>query len=131
MNKKILIYCLSLFILMSCAGLLTGYDARKSFEQGMALFNQGKYSDALPYFEKASELEPEYTQAYIYLGRTHLNLRQWTQAIQPLRTAYRLSPGETRREALKFSAGRAHRRGPCRTEAGQLQQLHRVPQGGP
>lgn len=102
MNKKILIWSLTLFFLTSCAGLLTGYDARKSFEQGMALFNQGKYSDALPYFQRAVELEPEYTQAYIYLGRTHLSLRQWTQAIQPLRTAYRLSPGETGKEILNF-----------------------------
>jgi len=101
-RKKLLCAIICLFMLTSCAGLLIGYDARKAFEQGLGLFNQGKYSEAVPLFQKAAELEPEYTQAYIYLGRSYLNLRQWFEAIPPLRTAYRLSPGETKKEAINF-----------------------------
>jgi tetratricopeptide (TPR) repeat protein len=45
-------------------------------------------------------LEPEYGRAYLYLGRSYLNLRRWLDAIPPLRTAYRLSPTETKKETL-------------------------------
>lgn len=90
------------FILCSCAGLLINRDARIAFDQGRALFNQGRYEEAVPHFQKASESEPGYTEAFIYLGRSYLNLGKWSAAIPPLRTAYRLSPEETRKEAVNF-----------------------------
>jgi tetratricopeptide (TPR) repeat protein len=99
MKKKVFIPVF-LFVLYSCAGLLIGSDAQREFEKGLALFNAGNYEQAAPHFVKATELEPEFGRAYLYLGRSYLNLRQWLDAIPPLRTAYRLSPTETRKEAL-------------------------------
>jgi len=90
-----------LFVLTSCAGWI-GTDARDQFEQGLSYFNQGKYAEAIPYFTKATELEPEFAQAYLYLGRSHLNLNQWVEAVPPLRTAYRLAPLETKKEAVNI-----------------------------
>ncbi len=99
MHKKILVL-VSVFVLCSCAGLFIGLDAQREFEKGLALFNAGNYEQAVPHFVKATELEPEYGRAYLYLGRSYLNLRRWLDAIPPLRTAYRLSPTETKKEAL-------------------------------
>lgn len=99
MHKKIWVL-ISMFVLYSCAGLLIGSDARQEFEKGLALFNAGNYEQAAPHFVKATELEPEFGRAYLYLGRSYLNLRRWLDAIPPLRTAYRLSPTETKKEAL-------------------------------
>jgi tetratricopeptide (TPR) repeat protein len=99
MKKKVFIPVF-LFVLCSCAGLLIGSDAQREFEKGLALFNAGNYDQAVPHFMKATELEPEYGRAYLYLGRSYLNLRRWLDAIPPLRTAYRLSPTETKKEAL-------------------------------
>jgi len=99
MHKKILVF-ISMFILCSCAGLLIGQDAQREFEKGLTLFNAGNYDQAIPHFVKATELEPEYGRAYLYLGRSYLNLRRWLDAIPALRTAYRLSPTETKKEAL-------------------------------
>ncbi len=99
MHKKILLL-VSMFVLCSCAGLFIGLDAQREFEKGLALFNAGNYEQAVPHFVKATELEPEYGRAYLYLGRSYLNLRRWLDAIPPLRTAYRLSPTETKKEAL-------------------------------
>ncbi|MDP2107371.1 MAG: tetratricopeptide repeat protein, partial [Desulfobulbaceae bacterium] len=52
----------------------------------------------VPHFLKATELDPEFDQAYLYLGRSYLSLGRWGDAVQPLRTAYRLAPAETQKE---------------------------------
>ncbi len=100
--KKQLFIVACLFILSACAGLFINPVAKDEFEAGFTLFNQGKYEDAVLRFQKAIEIEPEYTKAYIYLGRSYLNLGQWFEAIPPLRTAYRLSPKETKKEIVNF-----------------------------
>jgi tetratricopeptide (TPR) repeat protein len=83
--------CLALF-LCGCAH----YAAQSDFDKGIAYFNQGNYAAAVPYFQSATISDPEYADAYIYLGRTYLNLRQWDKAVAPLRTAYRLAPDMTK-----------------------------------
>jgi tetratricopeptide (TPR) repeat protein len=82
----------------SCAGLMKNGEARYAFEQGFALFNQGQFSEAILYFEKAVSLEPHFYQAHLYLGRSHLGLRAYGKALAPLRNAYRLSPNDFKGE---------------------------------
>lgn len=101
MRKHLFITPLIL-VLCSCAGLLLNRDARIEFEQGQTLFDQGRYEEAVPRFQKATENNPKYTEAFIYLGRSYLNLGKWTAAIAPLRTAYRLSPEDTKKEVVNF-----------------------------
>lgn len=64
----------------------------------MTLFNQGSFREALPYFQRATEENPNFAQAYFYLGRSFINLRRWREGISPLRTAYRLAPEATKQE---------------------------------
>jgi len=66
----------------------------------LGLFNVGKCEQAIPRFEKAAQLDPDFARAYIYLGRSYLCARRWLDAVSPLRTALRLSPAETRQEAM-------------------------------
>ena len=96
----IIVMVLLSFTLSSCAGLMMNREARYVYEQGLALFNQGKFADAIPYFEKAVSLEPDFYQAHLYLGRSHLNLRAYEKALAPLRTAYRRSPNKFKKEVL-------------------------------
>ncbi|MGH7782873.1 MAG: tetratricopeptide repeat protein, partial [Candidatus Binatia bacterium] len=77
-------------------------EAQYEFDEGLALFNGGKYQEALPRFQRATELDPNFGRAYLYLGRSYVSLKNWRQAVAPLRTAYRLSPDETKKEALEF-----------------------------
>jgi tetratricopeptide (TPR) repeat protein len=72
------------------------------FDQGLALFNQGNFREAIPYFQRATDENPKFAEAYLYLGRAHLSTRQWRDAIQPLRTAHRLAPEETQHEVLNL-----------------------------
>jgi tetratricopeptide (TPR) repeat protein len=81
--------------LISCAGTQKRSSAQYELEKGLALFNDGKYEQAVPYFVKASEIEPKYLEAYVYLGRSYLKLDRWTDAISPLQKAYGLAPNET------------------------------------
>ena len=87
-------------VISSCAGVPIFSGAGQEFELGLAKFNAGKYEEAIPHFSKATELDNKYTKAYLYLGKCYLSLQRWTEAIPALRTAYRLSPEETKKEAL-------------------------------
>ena len=99
---KLLSMITTFCILTSCAGIVFRTEAETQFEEGLALFNQGRYAEAIPYFEKAASVDPNYGKAYLYLGRSYVNLRKWAQAIPPLRTAYRLIPDETRSEIFNI-----------------------------
>ena len=96
-NLTIVIVLVSL-MLSSCAGLRINSEAQYAYEQGFALFNQGRFSEAIPCFEKALSLEPDFYQAHLYLGRSHLNLRAYGKALKPLRSAFRLSPNDFKGE---------------------------------
>jgi tetratricopeptide (TPR) repeat protein len=109
MNKKgiyhkkigamLLIVCLS-FCFISCAGKGFRNEVQSEFETGMTFFNQGKYKDGADHFEKAIKENPDFANAYLYLGRSYLNLGDFSKAIPPLKTAYRLSPEEVKKQVL-------------------------------
>ena len=85
-------------VISSCAGLLTSSSAIVEFERGLSYFNRGEFDKATTHFIRATELDPNYTKAYIYLGSSYINLKQWYSALIPLRTAYKISPAQTRDE---------------------------------
>jgi eukaryotic-like serine/threonine-protein kinase len=97
---KISILPLVAIVLASCAiGL---WSARSEFDSGLDLFNRGQFAEAIPHFQRASELDPNYAQAYLYLGRCYVSLGRYAQAITPLRTAYSLSPQTVGKEILNI-----------------------------
>lgn len=91
-----------LSIALSCAGLGGKDPAQAEFDLGLSLFNRGRFEEAVPHFERATEHRPDFGEAYLYLGRSYINLGRWAEALHPLRTAYRLSPGETRKEIMEI-----------------------------
>lgn len=84
--------------LTGCAAIGLWSGPRYEFEQGLSLFQRGYYREAIPYFERATELDPNFAQAYFYLGRSYVSLARWREALPPLRTAYRLAPEAAKRE---------------------------------
>jgi len=100
MNKRILSYFLAvgLVFLASCSTMNPFVPGRDNFEAGLALFNQGRFADAIPYFEDATHENPDFAQAYLYLGRAYISQSQWRAAIPPLRAAFRLSPRNAQQE---------------------------------
>jgi tetratricopeptide (TPR) repeat protein len=71
---------------------------------------------------KATELDAEFGQAYLYLGRSYLNLQRWFEALSPLRTAWRLSPGDTQKEMVSILLDALLGAAGTRLSQGQLQE---------
>jgi len=88
--------------LISCAGLDVKKTAQSEFDSGFSLFNQGHYEESIPHFERATELVPEFGKAYLYIGRAYLNLGKFREALQPLRTAFRLDPEGSNKEIAEI-----------------------------
>jgi tetratricopeptide (TPR) repeat protein len=88
--------------LSACSTARPFQEGQFSFDLGLTLFDQGKFQEALPYFQRATAENPKFAQAYLYLGRSQLSIRRWRDAIQPLRTAYRLAPEETKEEVFNI-----------------------------
>lgn len=87
---------------LGCAPL-NGYPPEQAdFDRGLALFNHGDFKRAIPYFLRATEESPDSAEAYLYLGRSYLSMRRWRAALQPLRTAYRLAPDETKDQVFEI-----------------------------
>jgi tetratricopeptide (TPR) repeat protein len=103
MSKQFTVLWLLFTLLISaCTSLRYFQTGAASFERGLALFDQGKFEEAIPHFQKATADNPDFGQAYLYLGRSYLGARRWRDAISPLRAAYRLSPAETKEEVFNF-----------------------------
>jgi cytochrome c-type biogenesis protein CcmH/NrfG len=95
-----LILALALGLLSSCAMLRS--LTNDNFDKGMAAFNQGQFDSAIHYFRKSTLENPNSAQAFLYLGRSYVSVGRWGSAIQPLRTAFRLSPHETKGEIMNL-----------------------------
>ena len=97
-----LILVMALALVTSCATLKSLTLGRDSFEVGMGLFNQGHYDAAIEHFRQSTLENPNSAQAFLYLGRSYISAGRWKSAIQPLRTAFRLSPHEAKDEIMNL-----------------------------
>tara|TARA_Y100000294_G_scaffold150139_1_gene147308 strand:+ start:625 stop:1272 length:648 start_codon:yes stop_codon:yes gene_type:complete len=91
-----------IFVLVSCAEIAIKPAAKTKFEQGLILFDKGKFEDSVPHFKEAIELDHDFSKAHLYLGRSYLNMNKWLDAIPPLRAAHRLSPNQSKKEVLNL-----------------------------
>ncbi len=104
MKNRCAIVCLVFAMIFSSSCTLLGrFDpAYASFDRGLALFNQGHFAESVPYFERATRENPEFGEAYFYLGRAYVSQSKWRAAIAPLRTAFRLAPQDAQQEIVNL-----------------------------
>ena len=103
MKNRCAVVVLSLVVTFASACSLAHFNpAHSSFDRGLSLFNQGRFAESVPYLEEATRRDPEYGEAYFYLGRAYLNQSRWRDAIPPLRAAFRLSPREAQQEIVNL-----------------------------
>ena len=101
-KRAVLLIAFVTLLMSSCASLGRFNPAYDSFDQGLALFNQGKFADSVPHFERATRQDPGLGEAYLYLGRAYVSQSKWRAAIPPLRTAFRLSPRDAQQEIMNL-----------------------------
>ncbi len=83
-------------IILACPSLAMASksEAEVSVAEGVVAYGQERYSEALPFFLRGMELDPENVRAHYYSGLTHLALNQPDQAIAPLKKAHELRPAD-------------------------------------
>lgn len=97
-----LLFLMTVALLSSCATLRTLTSGHDSFQKGMASFNQGHFDTAIQHFSQSTLENPNSAQAFLYLARSYISVGRWKSAIQPLRTAFRLSPHEAKDEIMNL-----------------------------
>ncbi len=78
-------------------------EALKAFSQGTELRNQGKMGDAIPFYQRAIELDPNFALAYARAGVIYSNLTQPEMAAQYAQKAYDLRDRVSERERFYIS----------------------------
>jgi Flp pilus assembly protein TadD len=69
-----------------------GGGAEASYNQGVIMFNSGKFAEAKTLFETATKADPSLAIAHYQLGMTAVNLGQFSEAVTALETYLKLDP---------------------------------------
>lgn len=77
-------------------------DALRAFSQAIRTFNTKGSSAAEPLFQKATELDPQFAAAHVWLGRMHADLGEETSAIESTQRAYALRERASDRERFSI-----------------------------
>jgi tetratricopeptide (TPR) repeat protein len=80
-----------------------GGNAEASYNQGVILFNGGKYAESKAQFEAAVKADPKYAPAYYQLGMAALNLGQIPDAVAALEKYMEVAPDGPKAAEVKAS----------------------------
>ena len=78
------------------AQLEFGAAAGSAFQRGLQAYNEERLEDALTLFEQAARTNPEYKQAFVWAGRTSLELGYSEEAKEYWQRVLDLDPEESR-----------------------------------
>jgi len=70
-------------------------EAKKAFEKSVRLSEKGDQEASLDYLKKATEIDPEYLEAFNNLGARYMKLGQPEQALTAFRRAMEIDPSST------------------------------------
>jgi tetratricopeptide (TPR) repeat protein len=76
----------------SASPAASSFNSNGSYTQGVALFQQKQYAQAIPYFEQAAQQDPRNSKIYYYLGITHLMVGDKRSAALNLALSNQLNP---------------------------------------
>jgi tetratricopeptide (TPR) repeat protein len=73
-------------------------EALKAYSDGRRIQYEKEFSEALPYFKRAVERDPNFARAYASLGTAYLSVSQFGQAVENYKKAYELRDRVSERE---------------------------------
>src|SRR5262245_4569717 len=83
------------------SGAVGGGNAEASYNQGVILFNAGKFAEAKTQFEAATKADPNNAMAQYQLGMTALNLGQIPDAVAALEAYLKVDPNGPKAAEVK------------------------------
>jgi tetratricopeptide (TPR) repeat protein len=83
------------------AGGGAGAGAEAAYNQGVILFNAGKFAEARTQFETATKTDPNMAMAHYQLGMTALNLGQIPEAVSALEAYLKVDPNGPKAAEVK------------------------------
>jgi tetratricopeptide (TPR) repeat protein len=105
-------------------------DAAAEFQIGQILNADNKPAEALPHFQKALELSPDFAEAALAVGRMRVQAKQYSDAIPLLERVVALQPAnEAGHYNLMLAYRNAGQMDKARREQQQLDKLKRPPEG--
>jgi tetratricopeptide (TPR) repeat protein len=105
-------------------------DAVAHYQIAQILEAQQNSAQALPSLERAVQLDPDFPEALIALGRARLNANRHGEAIALLEKAAQLAPqSESAHYALMLAYRNAGRREDAQRQSQRLSELQKAPEG--
>src|ERR1700730_1849291 len=92
-------------------------EALKTFSMGVTTQGEKGDAEAIPFFKRSIEIDPNFCMAYARVGIAYANLGQPSLALQNLEKAYRLRDRVSAREKLHITADYAYATGELEKEA--------------
>lgn len=92
-------------------------EARKEYEKARAALDEHKPERGIQHLERAVRIYPEFFDAQLLIGTTHMDAQQWEKAEKALRRALELNASAT---AAMVSLGEVERRQKKYTDAEKL-----------
>ena len=80
-------------------------EALKAYSFGLSKFAKGDEAGAVPLFQQAIELDPDFAMSYSYLGHAYQMLGQGARGDEALRKAFTLRDRASEREKFNITAG--------------------------
>lgn len=75
-TNNILLIIILILIISGCST-----KGKESYDAGVKLFQEKKYNESVPDFQKAINENPEFGEAYMYIGRAYNSLQQYDLSI--------------------------------------------------
>ena len=67
-------------------------EAQDHMKNGDALFEKGNFNEAIEEYQKTTELDPDYVDAYNNWGIALANLKKYEEAIEKYKKALEIDP---------------------------------------
>jgi serine/threonine protein kinase/Tfp pilus assembly protein PilF len=82
----------------------TSLEALKTFSMGVTTLRTKGDAEAIPFFKRAIELDPNFAMAYASLGLSYANMSQPSLSAENLKKAYEMRERVSEKERLRISA---------------------------
>jgi len=98
--RKLLLFLLSIILIAPAVAKAANAQAQEYDELGLALYRQGLYAKAIPYFQNAVQADPADWQGYEDLGNSYFKINDNTDALGAYQKSLQINPDNTTLENI-------------------------------